>query len=78
MIILDNLGGPSLITMVLISDRQQKSEEEGGNVMMNIRDWSNVRGCYEPGSVGGHQKLEKVRKWIFPQSLQEESSLPLL
>lgn len=78
MIILDNLGGPSVIKEVLLSERQQKSEEEGGNAMMNIRDWSNMRGCYEPGSVGGLQKLEKARKWILSQSLQEDSSLPLL
>ena len=78
MIILDNLGGPSVIKEVLISERQQKSEEEGGNAMMSIRDWSNMRGCYEPGSVGGLQKLEKARKRILSQSLQEDSSLPLL
>lgn len=41
-IIMGNLGEPSVITMVLKREIQQKSEEEG-DVMMKTRHGGNVR-----------------------------------
>lgn len=78
--ILDDLGGPSVITRILRSEGQAGESEKEMWGKQRVSQWEKdwpllafgMEGGHEPRSVSSFQKLKESRQWILPRTSRKE------
>lgn len=72
---LDSLGGPNIITSVLVKGRRKKKSRVGERAERCYTSGFEERRSHEPRNAGCLQKLEKAGKMFLLYRFQKEYSL---